>query len=620
MAWKFNPFTKKLDYYETGSTTPVLTFKPGVASAANLPTEGNTENDARIANDTHHLYIWSGTAWVDQGDIIDISWGSLTGTLSNQTDLQNALNAKADSSTTYTETEVDNLLNEKLTSNVAGITFDLYDSDYVFRSVAYSASLNRYVGVGGGSGARKTGYSSDGISWTWAASPSTSEMSKVIWIDDLNLFVAVGGGGTNTQRAIYSSDGISWNIGSTPNKNVPWYDLAWSSSLNLLVAVAYESSDTNIMTSTNGTSWTDQGNAGLSASFNCIYWADTESIFIGGLTNDKIATSSDGLTWTQRYNGGGASAYYIKDITKSDSKFIAIRNFVSGSNSTSYFVTSLNGIDWSLSESSSSNCYLTSIVYNTTLSKFYAVGSRILTSTNTVGYSTNGEDWVFFENLPANDFSDIIYDVTNNKLIAVAYASTDSIFISRSYLSDANGTEYPYFTSNLKTKLDGIEASAVALTTVKADTDIADAISKKHSANTDTGLDTGGSNPITAANLVKGAIEIILDGAGSAITTGIKGDFQIPYPCEIQSATLLADQTGSIQVDIWKDTYANFPPTDADSITSSAPVVISSAVSSTDSTLTGWTKTIAAGSVLRFNVDSCTSITRCTLILTIKRT
>lgn len=115
-------------------------------------------------------------------------------------------------------------------------------------------------------------------------------------------------------------------------------------------------------------------------------------------------------------------------------------------------------------------------------------------------------------------------------------------------------------------------------------------------------------------------IEIILDGAGGAISTGIKGDFQVPFACEIQEAVVLADQTGSIQIDIWKDTFANFPPTNDDSITDAAPMVISSATSSQDTTLTGWTKTLAAGSILRFNVDSCDAITRCTVILKIKRT
>jgi hypothetical protein len=110
-------------------------------------------------------------------------------------------------------------------------------------------------------------------------------------------------------------------------------------------------------------------------------------------------------------------------------------------------------------------------------------------------------------------------------------------------------------------------------------------------------------------------ITFVIDGGGSAITTGQKGHLEIPFACTITRVTLLADQSGSIVIDIWKDTYANFPPTDADSITASAPPTISSAQKSQDSTLTGWTTAIAAGDILAFNVDSCSTITRVTISL-----
>lgn len=116
------------------------------------------------------------------------------------------------------------------------------------------------------------------------------------------------------------------------------------------------------------------------------------------------------------------------------------------------------------------------------------------------------------------------------------------------------------------------------------------------------------------------SLQFVIDGGQAAIETGIKGDLEIPYPCTIQRATLLADQTGSIVIDIWKDTYANFPPTNADSITASAPPTLSAAAKSQDSTLTGWTTTVSAGDVLRFNVDSATTITKVTLALKIIKT
>jgi hypothetical protein len=120
-------------------------------------------------------------------------------------------------------------------------------------------------------------------------------------------------------------------------------------------------------------------------------------------------------------------------------------------------------------------------------------------------------------------------------------------------------------------------------------------------------------------NLADAAIEFVIDGGGSAITTGVKGFIEVPFGCTITAVRLLADQSGSIVIDIWKDSYANYPPVDADSITASAPATISSATKSEDTTLTGWTTTIAAGNILGFNVDSATTITRVTVSLSVSR-
>lgn len=117
-------------------------------------------------------------------------------------------------------------------------------------------------------------------------------------------------------------------------------------------------------------------------------------------------------------------------------------------------------------------------------------------------------------------------------------------------------------------------------------------------------------------------ITFIIDGGDSAITTGEKGHLEIPFACTINRVTMLADQAGAIVVDIWKDTYANFPPTDdPDSITASAPPTISATnQKSQDSTLTGWTTGISAGDILAFNVDSCTTITRVMISLKVTKT
>lgn len=133
-------------------------------------------------------------------------------------------------------------------------------------------------------------------------------------------------------------------------------------------------------------------------------------------------------------------------------------------------------------------------------------------------------------------------------------------------------------------------------------------------------LMSGGAAAIGTYQSQSFTITYIIDGGGSAITTGVKGDLEIPFACTIQRATLLADQSGSIVIDIWKDTYANYPPTVADTITAAAKPTIAAATKSQDSTLTGWTTSVTAGDTLRFNVDSATTVTRVTLSLKCIRT
>ena len=130
----------------------------------------------------------------------------------------------------------------------------------------------------------------------------------------------------------------------------------------------------------------------------------------------------------------------------------------------------------------------------------------------------------------------------------------------------------------------------------------------------------GGGGTSTATTVDDTAIGITIDGGGSAITTGVKGYAYIPYSCTINSATILLDQSGSIVIDVWVDTYANYAPTDADSITASAPPTVTTAVKSQDSTLTGWTTTVTAGDTIGFNVDSITTATTATLTLKVTKT
>lgn len=115
-----------------------------------------------------------------------------------------------------------------------------------------------------------------------------------------------------------------------------------------------------------------------------------------------------------------------------------------------------------------------------------------------------------------------------------------------------------------------------------------------------------------------GSITMIIDGGLVVITTGLKGYLEIPFACNILAATMLADASGSIVVDIWKAVYASFPPTAINTITAAAKPTITAAIKSQDTVLAGWITSVTAGDVLAFNVDSVATIKRVTLSLKIQ--
>lgn len=94
---------------------------------------------------------------------------------------------------------------------------------------------------------------------------------------------------------------------------------------------------------------------------------------------------------------------------------------------------------------------------------------------------------------------------------------------------------------------------------------------------------------------------------GFTIPLSLEADGQvrleIPFAMTLVSYRLVGDD--DIVVDIWKDSFANFPPTDADSITGGNEPTLSSATTAEETDLSGWgSVSVAAGDWLIFNTDS----------------
>lgn len=115
-----------------------------------------------------------------------------------------------------------------------------------------------------------------------------------------------------------------------------------------------------------------------------------------------------------------------------------------------------------------------------------------------------------------------------------------------------------------------------------------------------------------------GVVGITIDGGGSSPTTGQKGYVICPYSGQIIGATLVADQSGSCVIDVWKAAYPTVP-TVANTITASALPTLSSAQITRDLTLASWATLVQANDVFGFNLNSVTTIQRVTLELLIRK-
>ncbi len=164
------------------------------------------------------------------------------------------------------------------------------------------------------------------------------------------------------------------------------------------------------------------------------------------------------------------------------------------------------------------------------------------------------------------------------------------------YHNDTRGDARYYTQSQIDTSLSG-----------KANT------SHTHSISDVTGLSTA----VDAAKI--GGIGVTIDGNGSAITTGLKALVAVPFAGVITGWDIVADQSGSVVIDVWKTNYASAPPTVANTIAGSEKPTLSGAQKNQDLSLSTWTTTVTAGDIIAFNVDSAATVQKVSLTLRIAK-
>lgn len=113
-------------------------------------------------------------------------------------------------------------------------------------------------------------------------------------------------------------------------------------------------------------------------------------------------------------------------------------------------------------------------------------------------------------------------------------------------------------------------------------------------------------------------IEVQIGNGVDVISTGVACDVIVPYSMSIKKWTLISGVAGDISIDIWKDSYGNAPPTDADTIfdnPADQPILSAAAKSMLASAFGTRSESVLKDSILRINVDSAATVTRVTLAL-----
>ena len=116
-------------------------------------------------------------------------------------------------------------------------------------------------------------------------------------------------------------------------------------------------------------------------------------------------------------------------------------------------------------------------------------------------------------------------------------------------------------------------------------------------------------------------IGFVFNGS-SGIVTGSIAWVRSPSDVTLTSweiTSLNADSSGQIMIDIWKDTYANYPPADDDGIAGTIAEgeipTLTNANKAQDTSLDSWTTAVSAGDYLKAVVVSSDQVTSCSVFL-----
>jgi hypothetical protein len=253
------------------------------------------------------------------------------------------------------------------------------------------------------------------ITWTSRTSTADNNWLSICWSSELYLFVAVADSGSGNQ-VMTSSDGITWTAQQCPNNL--WSSVCWSPELYLFVAVAYGGVGNRVMTSPDGITWTSQSSV-VNNQWVSVCWSSELEMFVAVAqtgTGNRVMTSLDGITWNIRISAADNQWQSVCWSTQLI-LFVAVANTGTGNR----VMTSPDGITWTARTTTVDNDWK-SICWSPELLLFVAVASS--GSGNRVMTSPDGITWTARTSPANNLWNSICWAPELRLFIAVASSGT----------------------------------------------------------------------------------------------------------------------------------------------------------------------------------------------------
>ena len=318
--------------------TPYSAANPdGYISSASL----STLTDVTLTNPTQGqnlTYDAINQVWINSSSSATVGWGGITGTLSDQTDLQNALDGKQ--ATLVSGTNIKTVNNKSV---LGSGNLDIFESSGWTVPASVSSShgewdvivygAGKHFTIGTGSSNTFVNYSTDGVTW----SADTDIFSEQITFSSATYgngkFVAV----TGDNSFSYSSDGFTW---ITPTTVANLGDLVVYGNGRF---VAVGSVSGYVATSQTGTAWTTPAVVSTISSKEWVALGFGAGKFVLISNDGYVSTSGDGNTWTtpaQDSSLAQETSNLASGIAYGNNKFLLLTT--DGKTSTSE-----DGITWS---------------------------------------------------------------------------------------------------------------------------------------------------------------------------------------------------------------------------------------------------------------------------------